>query len=335
MRKVGKQSIMFDNVYLKSASTVVGPMETQGPLAKYFDASYDNLYCNKDNWEQAEMQLFSDALDIALVKGGLAIDEIDVIFAGDLNNQLTIANYSLREYPVPYVGVYGACSTSTLSLINGACLLDGGFGKHIMCATSSHNATSERQFRYPTEYGGQKPDSITFTVTGAGAGILSKAISDIRLTKATLGQVVDSGIMDYLDMGRSMAPAAIHTLKTHLEDFNEDVNSYDLILTGDLSTYGAKTLRELAKEFRIELGNNYHDCGMLVYDLENQPVFAGGSGCACAAVVMYGYVVKQMLAGRLNKVLIIATGALLNPVMVAQKETIPGIAHAIVLERVK
>ncbi|HON64614.1 MAG TPA: stage V sporulation protein AD [Bacilli bacterium] len=335
MRKVGKQSIVFDNVYLKSSSAVVGPLEMQGPLAKYFDAHYDNLYCKKQNWEQAEMQLFTDALDIALVKGNLTPDEIDLIFAGDLNNQITVANYSLRDYSIPYVGVYGACSTSTLSLINGACLLDGGFGRYIMCATSSHNATSERQFRYPTEYGGQKPDSITFTVTGAGAGILTRQITDVRLTKATVGTVVDSGTTDSLDMGRSMAPAALQTLKAHLEDFQEDLNSFDLILTGDLSTYGAKTLKELAREFKIELGNNYHDCGMLVYDLDNQPVFAGGSGCACAAVVMYGYVVKQMLAGRLNKVLIIATGALLNPIMVAQKETIPGIAHAVVLERVK
>ncbi len=335
MRKVGKQSIIFNKVYLKSASTIVGPLEMQGPLAKYYDANYDNLYCEKQNWEQAEMQLFSDVLDIALVKANLAVDEIDMIFAGDLNNQLSIANYSLRNYPIPYVGIYGACSTSSLSLINGACVLDGGLGKYILCATSSHNATSERQFRYPTEYGGQKPDSITFTVTGAGAGILTRNICDVRLTKATMGIVVDSGTTDSLDMGRSMAPAAIHTLKTHLEDFQEDINSFDLILTGDLSTYGAKAFKELAREFKIDLGNNYHDCGMLVYDLENQPVFAGGSGCACAAVVMYGYVVKQMLAGRLNKVLVIATGALLNPIMVAQKETIPGIAHAIVLERVK
>ena len=195
MRKVGKQSIVFDNVYLKSFSAVVGP-ECRA-LAKYFDAHYDNLYCEKQNWEQAEMQLFTDALDIALVKGNLTPDEIDLIFAGDLNNQITVANYSLRDYSIPYVGVYGACSTSTLSLINGACLLDGGFGRYIMCATSSHNATSERQFRYPTEYGGQKPDSITFTVTGAGAGILTRNYrcpSNESNCRTVIGRVRDSWI---------------------------------------------------------------------------------------------------------------------------------------------
>lgn len=335
MIKKGKASIIFENVFLKAASSISGPLESEGPLEEYLDDYYDNLHCNQENWEKAEMQLMKDAINLALMKAKLSVSEIDCVFAGDLNNQIAIANYVMRDYKIPYIGLYGACSTSTLSLITGATFLEAGFGKNVLCVTSSHNATSERQFRYPTEYGGQKPITMTSTVTGSGAGLLTKEKTNIQLTKATIGTIYDANFTDSLDMGRAMAPAAAMTLKTHLEDFNAKVDDYDLILTGDLSKYGSETMKKILEEFNFILSNNFNDCGLLIYDITKQPVIAGGSGCASAALVTFGYVYKELLKGNLNKVLIIATGALHNPITIAQKESIPGIAHAIVFERVK
>lgn len=335
MIKKGKASVIFENVFLKSASTICGPLEAKGPLAPYFDDYYDNLYCDQENWEKAEMQLMKDAINLTLLKAKLAVSEIDCLFAGDLNNQIAIANYVMRDYKIPYVGVYGACSTSCLSMITGATFLEAGFGKNVLCVTSSHNATSERQFRYPTEYGGQKPITMTSTVTGSGAGLLSKEKTLIQLTKATIGMIYDADFTDSQDMGRAMAPAAAMTLKAHLDDFKAKVEDYDLILTGDLSKYGLETMIKIAEEFNIYLGANYNDCGLMVYDNNKQPVFAGGSGCASAALVTFGYVYKELLKGNFKKVLVIATGALHNPITISQNESIPGIAHAIVLERVE
>lgn len=333
MKYVGKNSAEFKNVYLRAASTISGPKEKKGPLGQYFDYSYSDNHCNAENWEQAEIKMQQNAIDTALVKSGLEIDNINLIIGGDLNNQLAVTNYAMRDYHVPYLGVYGACSTCVESLIIAASYIDAGFGENILTVTSSHNSTSERQFRYPTEYGGQKPNSMTSTATGAGSAIVSRSASTIKITKMTIGSVVDPELSDTQDMGRTMAPAAASTLRQHLEDFKIKPSEYDLILTGDLSMYGADVLKGIMAEFDCPLGNNYNDAGLMLYDTKSQKVFAGGSGCGCITLVGFSYVIDAMRKGIYQKVLLIATGALMNPIMVAQNETIPAIAHAIVFER--
>lgn len=333
MKKIGRSSIIFDNVYLKSWGTTCGPKEKDGPLGEYFDIDFADLYCEEDTWEQAEMNLMRNALSEALRKGHIKVEDLALATGGDLNNQIAISNYLMNDYNIPFIGVYGACSTAVLSLINGACFIDNGFGKYIACMTSSHNATSERQFRYPTEYGGQKPPSITTTVTGSGVGILTNELTGIKITKATIGCVTSSGEKDSQDMGRTMAPSAAVTLKQHLEDFNLTPSDYDLIVTGDLSLYGSKVFIDILKEYLIDVSDVYNDCGLMIYDIEKQKASAGGSGCGCVSLVMYGYLCNQLYKKKYNKILVIATGALLNPVMVAQGKKIPSIAHAIALER--
>lgn len=334
MKKIGKSSISFDDVYLYETSCVTGPKEALGNLKNYYDYSFEDLSCLAKTWEQAEMKLQEKAIEIVLNKSKLDIEDIYCIFSGDLNNQIAVSNYTMRNYDIPHIGIYAACTTLTLGLILASVFIESGLGEYVGTVTSSHYASSEKQFRNPTEYGGQKPNSVTSTVTGSGAAILSKNKSKIKLTKATFGTVVDIKLCDPLDLGRTMAPAAVMTLRQHLEDFNINPNEYDLILTGDLSTFGSKTFINILKEFDIFL-KNYNDCGLMIYDFNKQEVYAGGSGCACSAVVTYGYIVKEMKNNKLKKVLIIATGALMNSVIPCQKESIPAIAHAVVLERVQ
>lgn len=335
MFKVGKNSVIFNDVYLVSTGTVCGPKEYDGPLGKYIDKFYQDPYGGCDSWEKAEQRFLKDAIELALLKEGITSNSIDLYLGGDLNNQIACTNYVLKDYNIPYLGLYAACSTLTESLLIGSMIIDSNYGNYILCSASSHNSTSERQFRYPTEYGGQKPSSLTSTATGCGVALISSIPSNIRIKCATIGKVVDSELMDAQDLGRAMAPAACETLRNHLHDFAIKPDEYDLILTGDLSTYGTNVFKTMLKEYGITLGDNYKDSGLMLYDLEKQNVHAGGSGCGCISLVTLGYVVKLILEKKLNKVLVIATGALMNPIMVAQGESIPGIAHAVVLERVK
>lgn len=333
MKSIGKSSGEFKKVFLNCSSTVSGPKELAGPIGKYFDKGFANMYCDKETWEDAEISLQNNAIDILIKKSGLKEDDIACIIGGDLNNQLAATNYSVRKYKTPFLGVYAACSTCTESLIVGSFLIESGFGENVITVTSSHNSTSERQFRYPTEYGGQKPSSMTSTATGAGASLLTKNASIIKVSRFTIGQVVDANLSDVQDMGRTMAPAAAMTLKQHLEDFDIEPSDYDLILTGDLSKYGSSVFLDIMHEFGYNLSNIYADAGLMLYDLEKQEVFAGGSGCGCISLVGLSYIVESLRNGSLNKVLLIATGALMNPIMIAQGESIPCIAHAICLER--
>lgn len=323
----------FKNVYLNCSATVSGPKELAGPIGKYFDKGFADIYCDKESWEDAEVNLQKNAIDILIRKSGLNENDINCIIGGDLNNQLAATNYCIRKYDVPFLGVYSACSTCTESMIVGSFLVDSGFAENVITIASSHNSTSERQFRYPTEYGGQKPTSMTSTATGAGASLLTKNASIIKVTRFTIGKVVDVNLTDVQDMGRTMAPAAAVTLRQHLEDFNINANDYDLILTGDLSKYGSAVFLDIMHEFGYSLANIYADAGLMLYDLERQDVFAGGSGCGCISLVGLSYIVESLKNGSLNKVLLIATGALMNPIMIAQGESIPCIAHAICLER--
>jgi stage V sporulation protein AD len=214
----------------------------------------------------------------------------------------------------------------------GSALIDGGFAKNVIAATSSHNATAERQFRYPTEYGGQKPDSATFTITGAGAVLINKEVSNIQITAATIGKVTDLGIKDPFDMGSAMAPAAADTIAQHLKDLNRTPEDYDLFLTGDLSGVGSPIAKEMVKEEGFDIHDKHNDCGLMVFR-PDQPVFAGGSGCGCSAVVTYAHIFNELQLGNLNRVFVVATGALLSPTMIQQKESIPTIAHGVVFER--
>ena len=334
MAKVGKKSLTFDNVYLQESGVVVGPKEYEGPLKEDFDNHFDDLRCGQKSWELAEIVMYRNALNICLNKNNMEIKDIDCVVSGDLNNQIIIGNYVLRDYDVPYLGVFNACSSSVEGLIVASNLIQANGFKNIVVAISSHNATAERQYRYPTEYGGQKPETTTSTVTAAASTLVSDKPSLIKVTKATVGRVVDAKINDALDMGRAMAPAAYNTINQHFVDFDVDPSEYDLILTGDLSYYGSDMLIKIFQEYDVDITKNHNDGGLMIYDRDQQKVFSGGSGCGCLPAVMYSNVIKRMLNGELKKILCVGTGALLNPIILAQKETIPAIAHAVVLERV-
>ncbi|WP_408006593.1 stage V sporulation protein AD [Pseudalkalibacillus sp. A8] len=332
MKLTGKQTWTYSKpLYINATGTAVGPEEAAGPLGETYDITFGDLHCGQENWELAERHLMEQAIEACMKKAGKSPDEMDLFLSGDLINQTVIANYTARKNQIPYLGLFGACSTSMETLALASALVDGDFANTVLTAVSSHNATAERQFRYPTEYGGQKPDTATYTVTGAGASIVSAKPSPIQIKAATIGRVLDLGITDPFDMGSAMAPAAADTIATHFEDTGRSPDDYDLIVTGDLSAVGSPILLELLREKNYDLSSNHQDCGLLVYR-PDQPVFAGGSGCACSAVVTYGHLLKEMKEGKLKRIFVVATGALMNPMMVQQKETIPTIAHGVVIE---
>ncbi len=334
MAKVGKNSMTFDSVYLHDSSVVVGPKEFEGPLGQNFDNHFDDLHCNQKSWEQAEILMYRNALNICLNKNNVTINDIDCVVSGDLNNQIIIGNYVLRDYDVGYLGVFNACSSSVEGLIVAGNLIEAKNFNKIIVAISSHNSTAERQYRNPTEYGGQKPETLTSTVTAAAASLVTSKPSKLKITKATVGRVVDAKINDALDMGRAMAPAAFNTIHQHFKDFNVDEKEYDLILTGDLSHYGSDFLLKIFKEYDMNLTKVHNDGGLMIYDRDNQKVFSGGSGCGCLPAVLFSTVIKKLYNNEYKKILVVGTGALLNPIILAQKETIPAIAHAVVIERV-
>ncbi|WP_028399522.1 stage V sporulation protein AD [Ectobacillus panaciterrae] len=335
MRLTGRQTWVFQNaLYVNATGTAVGPKEAAGPLGACFDVTYDELHCNEETWELAERRLMNDSIQHTLKKANLQTSDIDFFLAGDLLNQTVTANYVARQLSIPFLGMFGACSTSMETLATGSALVDGGFANRVLATVSSHNATAERQFRYPTEYGGQRPDTATSTVTGAGTALVSREPSPIRITAATIGKVQDLGITDPFDMGSAMAPAAAHTIQQHFEDLHRTAEDYDLIVTGDLSAVGAPIARQMLLEEGYDMGQVYNDCGVMLYN-KNQEVFAGGSGCACSAVVTYGHLLQEIRKGNYNRILVVATGALLNPTMIQQKESIPAIAHGVVFESVK
>lgn len=332
MKLAGRQTWVFQNaIYVQSTGTAVGPMEASGPLNSFYDKTYNDLYCGEESWELAERRLMNDSIELCISKANVTKEDIDLLLAGDLLNQNVTSNYAARTQQIPFLCMFGACSTSMETLSVGSALLDGGFANRVIASTSSHNATAERQFRNPTEYGGQKPDTATFTVTGAGSILISKEKSPIKITSATVGKVMDYGVKNPYDMGSAMAPAAADTIKQHLNDLNRKPEDYDLIVTGDLSSVGSPILRELLLEDNIDLSGVHNDCGLMVYS-PDQNVFAGGSGCGCSAVVTYSYLLEQLKRGRYKRIFVVATGALLNPVMIQQKETIPTIAHGVVFE---
>lgn len=323
----------YNNAYIKDAATVVGPYEKKGPLRQYFDKTYDDLYFGEESWEKAEIKLVRDSLDILLRKVSFAKNDVDLVIGGDLLNQISASTYGANGYGKSFIGIYGACSSSVLGMIIGSNFVDDKRVSNAIVTISSHNMSSEKQFRNPTEYGAPKPKSATFTATGSASVMITNEKNNIRIESATLGRIIDYEQNDPNDMGRVMAPAAIDTLKRHLDDLGRKADYYDLILTGDLGRYGKDILKDyMAVNYDMEL-NNYDDCGAMLYDYENQEeVLAGGSGPVCSALVNFGYIFNQMRTGKLKRVLLIATGALFSPTLLYQKQNINSIAHAISLE---
>lgn len=322
----------YNNVYLNETSTVTGPYEANGPFSKLYDKSYNDFYFNTKTWEQAESKLIDDSVDILLAKIGKTRFDIDLHISGDLLNQITASNYAASRLKIPYLGIYSACASSVEGLIIGANMVEAKQVKNVITSVSSHNNSAEKQFRYPVEYGGPKRKTTTFTTTGGASAYLSNKKSLIRIESSTVGIVEDLGIKDVYNMGAVMAPAAASTIFRHLNDLKRENNYYDLILTGDLGIYGKKILKEYMKvEYNIDL-NNYDDAASMIFDIENEPVYSGGSGPACLPLVTYSYILDEMRKGKLKRVLLVATGALMSPTTVNEKETIPSVAHAISLE---
>lgn len=324
----------YDNVYVKETSTVVGPYEKDGPLKKYFDKSYKDLYFGEDSWEKAEIKSVEESLKLLHKKAGLKRKEVDVILGGDLLNQIAATTYGSYGFSKSFLGLYGACSTSVEGMILGSSLIDGKKIKNAIVTISSHNMSAEKQFRNPTEYGAPKPKSATFTSTGSASILLVNEKTDIKVESSTIGEIIDYGQNDPNDMGAVMAPAAAATIKRHLKDLNRKPDYYDLIVTGDLGLYGKEILKEyLLQEYHLDLTENYNDCGVMLYDLKRQEeCLAGGSGPVCSALVSFGYIYNQLKEKKIKRVLIVATGALFSPTMVFQKENIYSIANAISLE---
>lgn len=322
----------YKNVYINETSTITGPYEKKGPLNNFFDKSYDDLYFGMPTWEQAESKLIEESVDILLGKIGKTRFDVDMHLSGDLLNQLVASNYAANKLGIPYLGLYSACATSVEGLIIGANMVESGQIKNCICSVSSHNNAAEKQFRYPVEYGGPKPHYTTFTTTGGASAYLSYDKKGIKVESGTIGSVNDLGVKDVFNMGAVMAPAAAHTIYRHLSDTKREIGYYDLILTGDLGEVGKKILIDyMQTEYGIKL-KNYDDTATMIYDVENQSVYSGGSGPACAPLVTYSYIFNKMLKKEYKRVLLVATGALMSTTMVNQKLTIPSIAHAISLE---
>jgi stage V sporulation protein AD len=324
---------LFENQpVIVSSATVGGPFEADGNLAEDFDMLHEDLWLGEDSYEKAHKVLLEESIYKSIEKANLTKEDIQFLLAGDLINQITPSSFAARTLGTPYFGLFGACSTSMEGLALGAFIVNHGGAEYIVTAASSHNSAVEKQFRYPTEYGGQKPPTAQWTVTGAGACVVGRTGNGPRVTSATIGKVIDMGLKDPFNMGGAMAPAAVDTIEAHLKERQIAPSYYDLILTGDLGKVGRKVALDLMSEHEIGINpEQFHDCGLLIYR-EEQPVLAGGSGTGCSASVLYGHILNRMRKGELKRILVVATGALLSPLSFQQKESIPCIAHAVSIE---
>ena len=347
---VGKQTIRFAcPPAILSRASIVGDMEGQGPLASYFDQIEPDPAFGMDSWEEGESEMVRRAVQTAITKSGIAKENIRYIFGGDLLGQLIGSTFGLKDFQIPIFGLYGACSTMGESLSLGAIAVSAGYGAHILCATSSHFATAEKEFRFPLGYGNQRPLSATWTVTGAGACILgyeppprpdNKTLNTLRnrnicavITGITTGRLIDFGFRDSLNMGACMAPAACDTIARNLQDFHRKPSDYDAIFTGDLGIVGQTILFDLLTEKGFDISSVHQDCGMLIYDPQTQDTHSGGSGCGCAASVLAGYILPGIIQKKWKRILFVPTGALLSKVSFNEGDPIPGIAHAVVIEQ--
>ena len=341
-RMIGKQSLLFKNPpCIIAGASVAGKKEGEGPLGALFDEVEQDPMFGKSTWEDAESELILRAAKRVLKKAGLEKTDIRYLVGGDLLGQLIATSFGVSELEIPLLGIYGACSTMGEAMTVGAILVDGGFADRVLSITSSHFAGAEKQFRFPLDYGNQRPYSASWTITGSGAVILedpsiepAKA-NDVRLVVkgATIGKIVDFGLKDSMNMGAAMAPAAYETILQNFEDFGVDPTYYDKIITGDLGYVGKNILIDLLKEKNYDISPNYMDCGIEIFDKESQDTHAGGSGCGCSAITFTSYVCKQLKEGIWNRVLFVPTGALLSQVSFNEGNTVPGIAHGVIVER--
>lgn len=327
----------YENVFVNNYSVVGGPYEKNGPLGNKMDKTYKDLYAGEKTWEQAEVRMLSDSIEILLNKSKKEVNNIDLLISGDLLNQVSASSYAAYNFKIPFFGIYGACSTSVEGIILMSSLIDGKKIKNGIVSVSSHNTASEKQFRNPTEYGAPKPSTATFTSTGGASVLLSNQKSKIKVESSTIGKVVDMGQNDPLNMGAAMAASAGDTIYKHLKDMKRTVNDYDLILTGDLGKYGKEILIDYMKEeYDINLGKNYDDSGTMLYDYNQQEeVLAGASGPLCIAMVSYSDILPRIDKGEFKRVLLVATGALFSPTFVFQHKPIYSISHAVSLEGIK
>ena len=332
-KRIGKRTMKMQNSpTIISTASIVGPKEGKGPLKDKFDVILpDDLYGEK-TWELAESKMIQTALETAVQKVEKQLDDIEFLFGGDLINQIFPASFAARALGIPFCGIYGACSTMALGMCLSSIVVDGGFADYALNGTSSHYCTAERQFRFPLELGNQKPMTAQWTVTGAGSALISSSGEGPKVKYITIGKVVDKGIDDGNNMGAAMAPAFADTLVTHFLDTGRNPSYYDAIISGDLGYIGKDIAIDIAKSQGYNIKPNYNDCGVLIFDKSSQDTHSGGSGCACCGTVFSGYLFKQLKEKKIKKLLLIATGALMNSTSSQQGESIPGVAHAISIE---
>ncbi len=330
IRRIGGHTIGFEEMpSIIGHAGIAGKLESEGPLGNSFNKIVYDSYVGKDTYEQAESQLQAEAATDAISDAGIKADEVDYIFAGDLLNQCISSSYGLMGFDIPYLGQYGACSTMAQGLIMASIFVESGAANTAMCVTSSHFCSAERQYRFPLEYGGVRTPTAQWTVTGAGSCVLRKDKKGPSVSRATVGRIVDLGVKDANNMGAAMAPAAAQTLKDYFNDTGTKPEDYDLILTGDLGEVGSKALYDLLEIDRIDIKANHNDCGLMIFDRENQDVHAGGSGCGCAGSVFCSKILSDMENEKLNNILFMATGALMSPTSSGQGASIPSIAHLV------
>ncbi|MBI6871496.1 stage V sporulation protein AD [Clostridium aciditolerans] len=331
--KKGHQSWVFESKpVIISSAAVGGPFEAKGAIAEDFDILHEDIWLGQDSFEKAEKKLLEQACEIAIEKAKVKKEDIGFFLSGDLLNQIVTSSFAARTLSIPYLGIYGACSSSMEGLALASLLVSSKAADYVLAAATSHNSASEKQYRYPTEYGGQKPPTAQWTVTGSGAAIVASKGEGPKVTSATIGRVIDMGISDPFNMGEAMAPAAVDTIEAHFRDLNISPSYYDMIATGDLGALGHRIAGELLNKHGMNIPPEIlTDCGLLIYK-QDQPVLSGGSGCGCSSTVTYGHLLNRMRKGELKKILIVATGALMSPMTFQQKESIPGIAHAVSIE---
>ena len=333
MKRAGNGTVIFEKKpSIMSYAAVVGKKEGDGPLGKYFDEIETDAYFGKPSWEKAESENLRRSVMHTLEKGKFKPEDMDFAISGDLLNQCISSGYALRGLKIPFFGVYGACSTMAESIVLGSLIISGGGAKNILCATSSHFCSAEKQFRTPLEYGGQRTPNAQWTVTGSGSVVISDGEGCPSIEAVTCGRIIDLGVTDVGNMGAAMAPAFADTIKRHLNALQRDISYYDLVLSGDLGIIGKSIAKELLQKEGIDAGDKYDDCGAMIFDPNLQDTHAGGSGCGCAASVLCGYILPEMQKGNLKKVLFAATGALMSPTSTMQGESIPSISHAISIE---
>lgn len=333
-KRRGKQTVQFSAPpCIVETYTIAGPLESEGPLGNLFDRVASDAMYGQKSFEKAESKMMEDAVNEVLRKTADLPEYIDFLIASDLLDQIIVSNYTASQFPIPFLGMYSACSATALCSAVAAMLIDGGYASKVVVATSSHNSSAERQFRYPVEYGMQRPPYSQSTATGAAAALIADSGDGPRITSCTLGRVIETGSSDPFNIGAAMAPAALDTIVQHLEDTSRGPDYYDVIVTGDLGEFGHQILSELAREqMDMVFPANLADCGIMLYD-KDQGVHAGGSGCVCSALVLFSKLYRQLRGGSLSRLLLVATGALHSPTSCHQGEAIPSIAHAIAIER--